>query len=272
MEFRPCIDIHDGKVKQIVGGSLLETDGASLVKENFVAEQDAPFFAEFYKKKGIRGGHVILLNGKDTPAFEETKKQAKAALSAYPGGLQIGGGITDENAAEYLQAGASHVIVTSFVFRDGRIDRERLDRLVKAVGKEHIVLDMSCRKKDGAYIVVTDRWQKETEEEVTLSLLEDLSGYCDEFLIHAVDVEGKANGIEQPLVRLLGDFQKRAVTYAGGVHSFEDLRLLGELGKGRVNVTIGSALSLFGGTMDFKEVLSFIAGENSASSKKEPIT
>ena len=155
MEFRPCIDIHDGKVKQIVGGSLSETDGASLVKENFVAEQDAPFFAEFYKKKGIRGGHVILLNGKDTPAFEETKKQAKAALSAYPGGLQIGGGITDENAAEYLQAGASHVIVTSFVFRDGRIDRERLDRLVKAVGKEHIVLDMSCRKKDGAYIVVT---------------------------------------------------------------------------------------------------------------------
>lgn len=160
------------------------------------------------------------------------------------------------------------MIVTSFVFRDGRIDRERLDRLVKAVGKEHIVLDMSCRKKDGAYIVVTDRWQKETEEAVTLSLLEDLSGYCDEFLIHAVDVEGKANGIEQPLVRLLGNFQKRAVTYAGGVHSFEDLRLLGELGKGRVNVTIGSALSLFGGTMDFEEVLAFIAGENSASSKK----
>lgn len=272
MEFRPCIDIHDGKVKQIVGGSLSEKDGASLVKENFVATQDAPFFAQFYRKMGIRGGHVILLNGKDSPAFEETKRQAKAALGAYPGGLQIGGGITDENAGEYLQAGASHVIVTSFVFRDGRIDRERLEKLVRAVGREHIVLDMSCRKKNNSYIVVTDRWQKETKEEVTLSLLHDLSAYCDEFLIHAVDVEGKANGIEQPLVQLLGEFDERAVTYAGGVHSFEDLRLLKELGKGRVNVTIGSALNLFGGTMDLEEVLAYIDGGNRrAVPKKEPI-
>lgn len=262
MEFRPCIDIHDGKVKQIVGGSLSETGGTSLVKENFVAKQDASFFAEFYKQKGIRGGHVILLNSKDSPAFEETKKQAMAALAAYPGGLQIGGGITAENAEEYIRAGASHVIVTSYVFRDGCIDRERLRKLVKAVGREHIVLDMSCRKKEGTYVVVTDRWQKETEEEVSLSLLEDLSGYCDEFLVHAVDVEGKANGIEQPLVSMLGNFTARAVTYAGGVHNFEDLRLLGKLGKGRVNVTIGSALNLFGGTMDLEEVLSFIAEEN----------
>ena len=257
MEFRPCIDIHDGKVKQIVGGSLSETDGASLVKENFVAEQDAPFFAEFYKKKGIRGGHVILLNGKDTPAFEETKKQAKAALSAYPGGLQIGGGITDENAAEYLQAGASHVIVTSYVFNNGRIDYNNLEKLVDAVGKSHLVLDLSCRKKDDSHYIVTDRWQKFTDEVITEELLGELSQYCDEFLIHAVDVEGKAGGIEKELVSLLGDWGKIPLTYAGGVHSFEDLRLIKELGHNRVNVTIGSALDLFGGSMKFEDVIAF---------------
>lgn len=258
MEFRPCIDIHDGKVKQIVGGSLTEADRASIVKENFVAEMDAAFYAKLYKSRGIRGGHVILLNGVGTEGYEKTKEQALLALSAYPGGLQAGGGITAENAGEYLEAGASHVVVTSYVFRQGNIDYERLERLKNAVGKEHLVLDLSCRKKEQGYVVVTDRWQNETREYVTEELMDKLADFCDEFLIHAVDVEGKAGGIEKELVRKLGAWGKIPVTYAGGVHNFEDLRFLKELGKNRVNVTIGSALDLFGGNMKFEEVIEYI--------------
>lgn len=258
MEFRPCIDIHDGKVKQIVGGSLTEAERASIVKENFVAEMDAAFYAKLYKSRGIRGGHVILLNGVGTEGYEKTKEQALLALSAYPGGLQAGGGITAENAGEYLEAGASHVVVTSYVFRQGNIDYERLERLKNAVGKEHLVLDLSCRKKEQGYVVVTDRWQNETREYVTKELMDKLADFCDEFLIHAVDVEGKAGGIEKELVRKLGAWGKIPVTYAGGVHNFEDLRFLKELGKNRVNVTIGSALDLFGGNMKFEEVIEYI--------------
>lgn len=258
MEFRPCIDIHDGKVKQIVGGSLTEADRASIVKENFVAEMDAAFYAKLYKSRGIRGGHVILLNGVGTEGYDKTKEQALLALSAYPGGLQAGGGITAENAGEYLEAGASHVVVTSYVFRQGKIDYERLERLKNAVGKEHLVLDLSCRKKEQGYVVVTDRWQNETREYVTEELMDKLADFCDEFLIHAVDVEGKAGGIEKELVRKLGAWGKIPVTYAGGVHNFEDLRFLKELGKNRVNVTIGSALDLFGGNMKFEEVIEYI--------------
>ena len=165
MKFRPCIDIHNGKVKQIVGGSL--KDAGDTASENFVSEKDAAWYARFYQKDGIRGGHVILLNGADSPYYEETKKQAKQALTAYPGGLQIGGGIRDTNAKEYLDAGASHVIVTSFVFKDGRFHPENLEKMVKAVGREHLVLDVSCRKKDGNYYIVTDRWQKFTEVVLT---------------------------------------------------------------------------------------------------------
>lgn len=253
MEFRPCIDIHNGKVKQIVGGSL--KDEADAARENFVSGQDAAFFAGLYKRMGIRGGHVILLNPKDSSYYEETRRQALEALRAYPGGLQVGGGITPENAAEFLSAGASHVIVTSYVFREGRIDFERLSKLRDCVGAEHLVLDVSCKRKAQGYVVVTDRWQKETEELVTEELLERLSGYCDEFLVHAVDVEGKAEGIEKELVSLLGSWGEKPVTYAGGVHDFEDLRLLKSLGRGKVNVTVGSALDIFGGSMELKEVV-----------------
>lgn len=252
MKFRPCIDIHNGKVKQIVGGSLRdETDAAA---ENFVAEQDAAFYAEFYKKDGIKGGHVILLNGKDSPYYPETKRQAMLALAAYPNGLQAGGGITDENAAEFLEAGASHVIVTSFVFRDGHFYRENLDRLLREVGKKQLVLDLSCRKKDGRYYIVTDRWQKFTDVELTPEVLAELAGYCDEFLIHAVDVEGKAKGIERELVEMLGGFEEIPITYAGGVGSFEDLEELRKYGRNRIDVTVGSALDLFGGTMSYEKV------------------
>ena len=260
MEFRPCIDIHNGKVKQIVGGSLRDIGNAA--EENFVSEQDAPFYAQMYQKSGIRGGHIILLNAKDSEYYEATKEQAMKALAAYPGGLQVGGGITADNAKEFLDAGASHVIVTSYVFKDGRIHYERLEKLVEAVGKEHLVLDLSCRKRDGVYYIVTDRWQKFTDEEVTLSLLNRLMNYCDEFLIHAVDVEGKASGIETELAAMLGEWGKIPVTYAGGVGNFADLEQLKVLGQNRVNVTIGSALDLFGGSMKYEDVLNYIAEEN----------
>ena len=257
MEFRPCIDIHNGKVKQIVGGSLKDT--GNFAEENFVSKQDAAFYANMYKEAGIHGGHIILLNAKDSEYYAATKEQALKALAAYPGGLQIGGGITAKNAKEFLAAGASHVIVTSYVFRDGHIDYERLAQLVAAVGKERLVLDLSCRKRDGEYFIVTDRWQKFTEERVTLSLLNRLKDSCDEFLIHAVDVEGKASGIETELVRMLGEWNEIPVTYAGGVGSFSDLELLKRLGQNHVNVTIGSSLDLFGGPMKYEEVLKIVS-------------
>lgn len=252
MEFRPCIDIHNGKVKQIVGGSL--RDEADRAQENFVAKQDASFFAKFYQKNGLKGGHIILLNKKGSAYYEETHRQALAALEAYPDGLQIGGGITPENAQDYLHAGASHVIVTSYVFQDGHIHYDRLQRMADAVGKERLVLDLSCKRTENGYQIVTDRWQKMTDEEITFELMDELSAYCNEFLVHAVDVEGKARGIERELAKLLGAWDGLPVTYAGGVHSMEDLKELKELGNNRLNVTIGSALDLFGGTMRWEDV------------------
>ena len=259
MEFRPCIDIHNGKVKQIVGGSL--KDAGDRAQENFVAEQDAAFFAGLYRERGLGGGHVILLNHEGSEYYEATRRQAFRALKAYPGGLQIGGGICENNAEEYLEAGASHVIVTSWVFREGRIDRERLKRLERAVGKERLVLDLSCRKKGTEYYIVTDRWQKFTDVALTPPVLDELASHCAEFLIHAVDVEGRSQGIEKELVCMLGKWNGIPVTYAGGVGSYEDLELLKKLGRGRLNVTIGSALDLFGGTLNFEQVVKSIARE-----------
>lgn len=253
MQFRPCIDIHNGKVKQIVGGTL--ADKGDSAAENFVSEQDAAYYARFYRDAGITGGHIILLNAKTSPYYEATRAQAMEALRAYPGGLQVGGGITDENAREYLEAGASHVIVTSFVFKDGVLNYDNLRKIKEAVGAEHLVLDLSCRKKDGRYYIVTDRWQKFTDTVLTKEVLDELAEYCDEFLIHAVDVEGKASGIEAELAAMLGEWKARPVTYAGGVGSFEDLEKLKTLGQNHINVTIGSALDLFGGKMAYDKVL-----------------
>lgn len=261
MKFRPCIDIHNGKVKQIVGGSLM--DQGDRAKENFVSGQDAAFYGDLYKKSGIKGGHIILLNPESSEYYPETKKQALLALKAYPGGLQVGGGIREDNAMEYLDAGASHVIVTSYVFKNGEIYYENLKKMVEAVGKERLVLDLSCRKKDGKYYIVTDRWQKFTNVAVTAELLKEMTAYCDEFLIHAVDVEGKASGIEGELVELLAQLEGFPITYAGGVGSFADLEELKTKGKGRIDVTIGSALDLFGGTMKFEEVLKYLTEESS---------
>ena len=256
MEFRPCIDIHNGKVKQIVGGTL--KDEGDFAAENFVSGQDSSFYADLYKHLGLKGGHIILLNARDSSYYEDTKKQALLALDTYPGGLQAGGGITAENAKEFLDAGASHVIVTSYVFRDGRVNYDNLEKIFEVTGKDRLVLDLSCRRRDGAYYIVTDRWQKFTEERMTESLLDRLAAFADEFLVHAVDVEGRASGIERELVELLGEWNRIPVTYAGGVGSFAHLRQLKEWGQDHLNVTVGSALDLFGGTMRFEDVLSFL--------------
>ena len=256
MRFRPCIDIHNGKVKQIVGSSL--RDAGDRAADNFVSEQDGAWYADLYRKHDLPGGHVILLNPPSSDYYPETLRQALLALEAWPGGLQLGGGVTPENAKRFLDAGASHVIVTSYVFSNGRIDWKNLEKLLDAVGKDHLVLDLSCRKREDAYYIVTDRWQKFTEEQVTPDLLQKLTGYCDEFLVHAVDAEGKASGIETELVEMLAGVDGFPVTYAGGVGSFADLETLRAAGQNRVDVTIGSALDLFGGSMSFLKVLEYM--------------
>lgn len=256
MEFRPCIDIHNGRVKQIVGSSL--RDQGDTARENFVSQQDGAFYARLYKEQNICGGHIILLNSVESEYYEATRKQALLALKEYPGGLQVGGGITADNAASFIEAGASAVIVTSYVFRDGKINYENLNKLVQAVGKEHVVLDLSCRYREDGYYIVTDRWQKFTDEKMDRELLDRLSDSCAEFLVHAVDVEGKSSGIEIDLVRLLGEWGKIPITYAGGVHSFDDLDAIYRIGNNRLNVTIGSALDLFGGLMSYEKVIQYV--------------
>jgi phosphoribosylformimino-5-aminoimidazole carboxamide ribotide isomerase len=236
--FRPCIDLHDGKVKQIVGGSL--SDSGVQLKTNFVSERPASWFAELYRRDQLSGGHVIMLG----PGNEAA---AREALRAYPGGLHVGGGIQLSNAQSYLDEGASHVIVTSWVFREGRLDAGRLEALVKAVGKNRLVLDLSCRKRDGQYWIVTDRWQRFTELALNESVFQDLARSCAEFLVHAVDVEGLCQGVDLPLVERLSKWSPLPVTYAGGARSLEDLRSVTEVGQGRVDLTIGSALDIFGG-------------------------
>ena len=281
MRFRPCIDIHNGKVKQIVGSSLQDAGDSAM--ENFVASKDAVFYARIYKELGLSGGHIILLNPVDSPYYESTKRQALEALSACPGLMQIGGGITADNAKEFLDAGACHVIVTSYVFKNGRINYTNLKKLVKAVGKERIVLDLSCKlsleevdrhivsdtekskkksnreelsnSEERNYYIVTDRWQKMTKVLLDAETLGELSEYCDEFLIHAADVEGKQKGIEENVAKVLGDWGKKPITYAGGVHSLEDISLLKEIGNGKLDVTIGSALDIFGGSLKLADAI-----------------
>ncbi|SEK45144.1 phosphoribosylformimino-5-aminoimidazole carboxamide ribotide isomerase [Ruminococcus albus] len=255
MRFRPCIDIHNGCVKQIVGGSL--ADKGNHAQDNFVSEQDGSYYGELYKSRGLTGGHIIILNPAGSEFYEKDLQQAYSALSAFEGGLQIGGGINDKNAAGFLDKGASHVIVTSFVFRNGEIDEHNLTLMKNAVGKNRLVLDLSCRKRGEDYYIVTDRWQKFTDTRLCPETIERLQNSCDEFLIHAVDVEGKAKGIEDGVATMLGDIEGMPATYAGGISSFDDLEKLKTLGKGRVDFTIGSALDIFGGNMRFEEVCGF---------------
>lgn len=252
MRFRPCIDIHNGKVKQIVGGSL--KDHGDKAVENFVSGYDAAFYAELYKKDNLKGGHVILLNPVSSEYYEKNRQQALAALKVFPGGLQVGGGVTAENAAEFIEAGASRVIVTSYVFREGQIQWDNLERLVHAVGKEHIVLDLSCRKKDASYYIVTDRWQTFTKIQVNEEILYWLKESCSEFLVHGVDSEGKAAGVPEDLVALLSKIRGIPITYAGGIGSLKDLEQFRQISGGNLDFTIGSALDLFGGTIPYDAV------------------
>lgn len=239
MKFRPCIDLHKGEVKQIVGSSLKDDAEQELIT-NFRSTQKAAWYADKYKKDRLFGGHVIQLGAGCGEA-------AREALREWPGGLQIGGGITEENAAEWLNAGASALIVTSYVFRAGEVDFDRLASLSAKIGCNRLVLDLSCRKKDGNYWIVTDRWQKFTQVKVTRQTLDTLSKYCCEFLIHAVDVEGKSDGVEGNLIQLLGGWSQLPVTYAGGIHSWDDIEMISVLGKNNIDFTVGSALDIFGG-------------------------
>lgn len=256
MELRPCIDIHNGKVKQLVGGSV--QDQGDTARENYVSVESASWYAKSFADKNLKNGHVILLNRKDSPYYEATKAQALEALRAYPGGLQVGGGITVENAREYLDAGASHVIVTSYVFQNGTISFENLYRLVDTVGRKKLVLDLSCRKKEGRYYIVTDRWQKYTKVALSEDILTMLASFCDEFLIHGVDVEGTKSGIEEELIDLLGRWNQIPITYAGGIRSFEDIDKIKRAGNDRIHITIGSALDIYGGDLALDEVIRYI--------------
>lgn len=239
-------------MKQIVGSTLSDGEGATL-RTNFSSDLPAAHYAELYRRDGLTGGHVIMLG----PGNEQA---ATEALGAWPGGLQLGGGITAANAGRWLDRGAAAVIVTSYVFRDGQIFEDRLAELLQAVGRERLVLDLSCRKRDGRYHVVTDRWQKFTGVAISPETLAYFAGFCSEFLIHAADVEGKCAGVAADLVADLAEWTPIPTTYAGGVRDLDDLRLVRDLGRNRLDVTVGSALDIFGGTtITYQEAVAFCA-------------
>ncbi|MDQ0116267.1 phosphoribosylformimino-5-aminoimidazole carboxamide ribotide isomerase [Paenibacillus harenae] len=250
MKFKPCIDLHDGKVKQIVGETL-HADKENII-ENFVSTHDSAYYASLFKRDKLTGGHVIMLGGGNAEA-------AKRALNEYPNGMQIGGGINAENAQHYLDQGASHVIVTSYIFRDGKLDKINLDKMIAAVGKDRLVIDLSCKEKDGKWYVVSNQWKQFTDFEVNQDNIAYLEQYCDEFLIHAVDVEGKQQGFQQSLVKSLAEWVTITTTYAGGVRSLADLELFAALSAGKIDLTIGSALDIFGGSLSYDEVVAYCA-------------
>ncbi len=245
MRFRPCIDLHQGQVKQIVGSTL--RDGA-VPETNFVAEKPPAYFAELYRHDNLHGGHVIMLG----PGNEQA---ATHALATFPGGLQLGGGINANNAPDWLDRGASQVIVTSYAFRDSQLHRDNLQRVVDTAGRERLVLDLSCGLRDGRYVVMTDRWQQATDFEINADNLAFLAESCCEFLVHATDVEGKQQGVDEELVALLGEIAPIPTTYAGGVRSRADIDVIDRLGQGKLDFTVGSALDIFGGTgLNYEEM------------------
>ncbi|MBN2546038.1 MAG: phosphoribosylformimino-5-aminoimidazole carboxamide ribotide isomerase [Spirochaetes bacterium] len=245
MKFRPCIDLHEGKVKQIVGKSLSDED--KLIT-NFISDKSSSWYAKLYKNDGLFGGHVIMLG-------KGNEKAAKEALSAFRSGLQAGGGINCDNAHEYIDAGASGVIVTSYVFKNGMIDWDNLKKLNEKVDKEKIIIDLSCRYKNNDYYIVTDRWQKFTDIIINIKNIELLEKYCSEFLVHAVDVEGMMCGIDKKLIEMLSEIVDIPITYAGGITTIEELDIIDEIGKGRIDATVGSALDIFGGKLSYKKVV-----------------
>ncbi|MEE4242087.1 MAG: phosphoribosylformimino-5-aminoimidazole carboxamide ribotide isomerase [Desulfopila sp.] len=251
MKFRPCIDLHNGKVKQIVGSSLSDEKPDEL-QTNFVAEMPSGYFAEMYRRDNLSGGHIIKLGpGNDEAAVE--------ALRVWPGNIQIGGGITLENAGKWLDHGASHVIVTSSVFKNGKVDHDYLAKLVRKIGRKRLVLDLSCRRRDDTYFVVTERWQNFTEVAISPENLDYFAGRCDELLVHAADVEGKCEGIEEELVEKLGRWVSVPTTYAGGIRHLDDFQKIDILGRGHLDATIGSALDIFGGSgVAYADVVSYV--------------
>lgn len=248
MRFRPCIDLHQGKVKQIVGETLTQ-DNQNVV-ENFVSELDSTYYAKLYQKDELQGGHIIMLGAGNEVA-------AAQALQAYPGGMQIGGGITADNATSYLEKGASHVIVTSYVFRNGELSMPNLQAIVAEVGKENLVIDLSCKERDGKWYVVTNQWTTFSDFEVNPANIRELEQYCSEFLVHAVDVEGKQSGIQKTLASQLAQWVNIPTTYAGGARSIADLDTFRSLTNGSIDITIGSALDIFGGGLPYKQVVEY---------------
>ncbi len=238
--FRPCIDLHEGRVKQIVGGSL--RDSGPGLRTNFVASEGPAHFAELYRRDGLDGGHVIKLG----PGNDDA---ARDALAAFPGGLHLGGGITAENARAWLDAGASKVIVTSFLFEGDELSEPRAELLSRSVGRDRVVIDLSCRRHEGAYFVAKDRWQTLTTARIDAETLDRMAAHASELLVHAADVEGKCEGIDEELVALLGRISPVPVTYAGGGRKITDLELVRRLSGGRVDLTFGSALDIFGGAL-----------------------
>ncbi len=259
MRLRPCIDIHNGQVKQIVGGSLKDES----VLENFISDMSARDFAKMYMDMGLTGGHVILLNPAGTEYYEADVMEAVSATEEYPGGLMVGGGINEKNAAGFIGEGASHVIVTSYIFDGMKINMDRLSGLCKSAGgAEHVVIDLSCKKgNDGFYHVMMNRWQTYTDEIISWELFDRLNNYCDEFLIHGVSVEGMQNGIDIKLVEMLHKYCNKKVTYAGGISSMDDIKMIEEIGEGRIDFTVGSALDIFGGNLSFEEIAGKYGGK-----------
>ena len=248
MNLRPCIDIHQGQVKQIIGSTLTEND--ATLQTNFIAQKSAADFAEMYRRDGLTGGHLICLD-----RSPETRFAAIAALKSYPNGLQIGGGITDQNAKTWIEAGADKVILTSFIFTDGQLDFDKLAAIRSAVGRERIVFDLACRQRDDQYIIVTNRWQDFTDTIISTETLAQLSEYCSEFLLHGVDQEGKSQGIDLNLIKLITDISPHPVTYAGGISSIEDIENINIIGQGKIDFTVGTALDIFGGSMKYRELV-----------------
>jgi phosphoribosylformimino-5-aminoimidazole carboxamide ribotide isomerase len=247
-KFRPCIDLHNGKVKQIVGSSLSQNE--SELKENFVSQKPAEWYAELYKKDGLKGGHIIMLGAGNEDA-------ALRALKAYPGGMQIGGGISTENALKYIEAKAAAIIITSCIFPNGKFSLEKLKAISSEVGREKLVVDLSCYRISNNWTVAINRWQTITDFCITPENLKMISEYCFEFLIHAAGVEGKQQGMDLELIKFLGEHSPIPATYAGGANSLKDFEICNTLSKGKVDLTIGSALDIFGGNVPYEECKSY---------------
>lgn len=258
MRFRPCIDLHNGQVKQIVGGTLRDAAPHDVVT-NFIAPNPPAYYADLYRRDGLEGGHVIMLG----PGNDDA---ARAALAAYPGGLQIGGGMNTHNAPAWLEAGAAKIIVTSYVFQNGQVCWDRLKEMQAAADSDRLVLDLSCRRRGDRYYIVTDRWQNFTDVEVERGNLDRLAAACSEFLIHAVDVEGKQQGIEETLVRMLSGWHGIPITYAGGIRSMDDISLVSQLSGGGMDFTVGSSLDIFGGRgLRYDDLVAFDRTQRGAS-------